>query len=898
MINSIFNQISDSVLVFLVFLHVAVIVLVVFVVVLAKKLKKTSKENIDIQKYKANYRSLIDNFPGMAYRCLYDEFWTMKFVSPKTFEILGYTESELINNNLISFQEIIHPKYRDDLRKGWTIALENRENFTADYQIISKSGELKWVHEIGQGVFSKDGEIQYVEGFIYDITKEKLLIAAQRISDTRYRNLIENAPDAIYIDKDGEIIYANPACYRFFKADSPDFFIGKKIEDLITEEYTQFYRDRVERLAKTHMPNPMAEYAFKRSDGTIVYAEVSSSADYDSGSMIIHTFIHDLSAIKQSSEQLQRIQNRNRDLITQMTEGIGVFSYGTDAKNRKLVFANSSFSKILYGSVRCVIGLSLHSLFGDIIDEYNGSISDAISSKQTQLAELPFGENQVLELRFSGNDDNELVLMIRDISKIKDFEVSLTHERNRLSTILKGTNTGTWEWNLKTNVIAVNPRWAEIIGFTYAELEPYSPSTFYAHLHPDDRDITDSELQKHLNGEIDYYQSEFRMIHKDGHIVWILDRGCITEYDESGSPLLICGTHQDITERKERELEVYRLSYYDYLTGLCNRRKFDEKMSEFDNEESLPLTFIMADVDALKITNDAFGHNSGDKLLCHVANRLKEAFQENINIFRIGGDEFMIMLPNCTFAEGEKLIDKLVTKLENDIVNSLPISVSFGVATRTLLTESIDDILNNSEMTMYSKKIVHAGNFRKDIIDVVKQSFFDSYPHEKKHAELVEKYMQILGEKMKFDKVDVNLMKILAEVHDIGKISIRHDILMMETPLAIHDLAKIRQHPETGYRILYSSDKYDKIAIDVLYHHERWDGSGYPKKLTSETIPLKARCLSICEAYAAMTQDFPYRKAFGKDNAVKEIVRNSGKQFDPKIARIFVTQVLNLPFEV
>ena len=900
MINLIFGQIPNSLLAFIIFLHLAVIGLVVFVIFLAMKLRTTNKENIDSHKFKSDYKSLVDNYPGMAYRCLYDEFWTMKFVSPKAFELLGYSESDLIDNFVISFEEIIHPKYRFELRKQWDIVLLNKEDFVGDYQIITKSGELKWVHEIGRGVFNKAGEVLYVEGYIFDITEEKQLVVAQRKSEARYRSLIENAPDPIYIDSNGEIIYANPACFRFFRCDPLETLIGKHIEDLITEEYIQFYRDRVDRLAQTHMPNPMAEYAFKRCDGTIAYAEVSSSADYDSNSMTILVFIHDLSEIKRSSEQFRRIQNRNRDLIVQMTEGIGVFSKskGDESAAYILIFANRSFSKILFGSVKRIIGISLQTLFGNIIDPMEDAISEAIDSKRTHLAEISYHGNQILELRFTGNEDHELVLMIRDVSNIKNFEASLTMERNRLSTIIKGTNTATWEWNLKTHTIMVNSRWAEIIGYTYEELEPYTPNTFYAHLYPGDSEVTDRELQKHLNGETDYYQSEFRMVHKDGHPVWILDRGCITQYDESGKPLMICGTHQDITERKEKELEVYKLSYYDYLTGLCNRRKFDEKKAIFNTESALPLTLLMADVDALKITNDAFGHHNGDKLLSHVADRLRDISLDKTNVFRIGGDEFVILLPNCTSDEAEKMAEKLKKEFESDIVNGLPISVSFGIATRYSMDESFDDIFNNPEMMMYSKKIVHSGNFRMDVIDVVKQNFFDTSPQEKIHSDLVRVYMRSLGEKLALDPTDVSYMEVLAEVHDIGKISIEPSLLIKIEPLELTDLIRIRQHPETGYRILYSSDKYDKVAIDVLYHHERWDGSGYPKKLDSDKIPFKARCLAICEAYAAMIQDYSYRKAIGKIEAAKEIVRNSGTQFDPKIALVFVTQVLNLPFEV
>ncbi len=240
-----------------------------------------------------------------------------------------------------------------------------------------------------------------------------------------------------------------------------------------------------------------------------------------------------------------------------------------------------------------------------------------------------------------------------DITASKQAERELKTERRRLQSILEGTNVGTWEWNVETGETVFNDRWAEIIGFTLEEISPTSIETWMKFANPDDLENSNQLLEKHFNGEAEYYEIECRMKHKDGYWVWVFDRGKVFSWTAEGKPLMMFGTHQDISERKRAELALIKseerfqqLSKHDDLTGLLNRRGWNECIE--DEETRIKRSghqscVIIVDLDGLKKINDVHGHTAGDELIRRTAHCLKHAFRNVDKVARIGGDEFAIL---------------------------------------------------------------------------------------------------------------------------------------------------------------------------------------------------------------------------------------------------------------
>lgn len=538
--------------------------------------------------------------------------------------------------------------------------------------------------------------------------------------------------------------------------------------------------------------------------------------------------------------------------------------------------------------------MTIADLFGISTDQVLSMSSEAMHQHLQTSRQVPIGDDRVLHVKAFFNDDNELILMISDITDLIQYETKLMTERNRLQTIIKGTNTAIWELNWDTGVLIVNERWKEIVGLSDSPIAPLSFDLWKGHIHPQDQERFTHAFVRLLTHETDDIHEELRMCHHNGEYLWTFVQGSMNEVSPNPGSTLFSGIMQDISDRKEKELEILHLSYYDHLTGLFNRRKYEEILKDIDVPECLPLSLIMTDVDALKITNDAFGHQAGDHLLKHITGKLVTHFPADAYIFRIGGDEFVIVWPNMPFTQAKRSIDLLNEELKQDVINGIPCSVSIGVATRTSMRTKLTDVIREAEMIMYHRKLMISGDYRSGIIEKVKDTFFESHPEERIHANLVKKYLFQLGNEFHLSESDLNSLLLLAEIHDIGKIAVSSELLLKPMALGKDELKQIQRHTDIGYRILVSSYEYDKIALDVLHHHERWDGKGYPKKISEDEIPWKARFLSICEAYAAMTQPFPYRPELSPQDASREIMNNSGTQFDPEIARVFVEKVLKV----
>ncbi|MGD9909914.1 MAG: PAS domain-containing protein [Candidatus Izemoplasmatales bacterium] len=628
--------------------YIGIIVITVIITCLLTYVYLTDKTRRNMLKHRFdfyhNYLSLLESFNGMAYRCLNDDKWTMKYVSKKTYELIGYLEEEIIDNKAISFEDIIHPKYREMVRNDWDKSVAKHEDFYGEYIIITKKNEEKWVSEVGHAIYDEHGQCIYIEGFITDISKHKELMISERKMDFRYRNLIENSAEAIYIAEDGVIVYTNPACLSFFKAKTPNDLLGKRIEDIITERYEQFYHDRIARIAQTHMGNPVAEYEFKRFDGTLAYAEVTSSPYFDNDHFEVYVFIHDITDKKRSESAIKKIQKRNRDLIIEMSEGIGVFSRNSNS-DFHLVFQNKNFTTNLFGEFKKIVNTEFEKLVSFIPKEELPEIYDVITSDLSYTNKFRM-KNRTLEVRFFTNVDHELVMMVKDISAIENAYLELKHQMDRQEKIINGTNTGTWEWDIVTGLIEINDKWAEMLGYTTAELKPTSITTWEKLVDPADLEEVNRMLDLHFTKKTDSFSHTYRMIHKDGHSIWVLDKGSVSEWDED-KPLKMFGTRLDVTLAKEREMELEYVSNHDYLTGLYNRRAYENYLVQVNHNDNYPICLIMADVNQLKYINDTYGHQAGDDLLCKVSQVLTFVCRPHF-LARIGGDEFMIIIKNST----------------------------------------------------------------------------------------------------------------------------------------------------------------------------------------------------------------------------------------------------------
>lgn len=298
-----------------------------------------------------------------------------------------------------------------------------------------------------------------------------------------------------------------------------------------------------------------------------------------------------------------------------------------------------------------------------------------------------------------------------DITLRRLAEEQLKTERRRLADIIRGTNVGTWEWNVQTGEVVFNERWADIIGYSLRELEPTSIETWMSYAHPDDLEKSGELLEKHFSGELQYYECEARMRHKNGNWVWVLDRGKVASWTEDGKPLLMSGTHKDITAQKRAEEKIRHLATHDTLTDLPTLRLARDRTEmalAAAARKGLVAAVLFVDLDGFKQVNDTLGHDAGDVLLKETANRLTNSVRHMDTVARIGGDEFVVMLQE---GEDRETITGMIEKLQRAISKVIvlegrefKLGASVGVCIYPDDASDLDDLINFADAAMYRAK--------------------------------------------------------------------------------------------------------------------------------------------------------------------------------------------------
>lgn len=434
----------------------------------------------------------------------------------------------------------------------------------------------------------------------------------------------------------------------------------------------------------------------------------------------------------------------------------------------------------------------------------------------------------------------------------------------------------------------------DLTGYTAEELLSMKPS-YNDLIHPEYRSALIGKWDSE-DAENTISTDEYPITTKSGETKWVMEQSQRV-YDKDHNVIESEGFITDVTQRKKAEEEILYLSYYDQLTGLYNRRFYVEELRRIDTERNLPITLVMADVNGLKLTNDAFGHLAGDRLLKYIADTIKKHCRADDIIARIGGDEFIMLLPQTSSDQAEKLVGRINAALSEEKTHPVVCSVSFGWDTKKKSTEDISKIDINAEDLMYRHKLTESAAMRYDTIKLIVKTMFHKNKREKLHAKRVSRLCAATAKAMGMDSEDIREMRLAGVLHNIGYIGLREGLPNKSGSFTEAERTEMERHPEIGYQLLRAVGKYSSIAEYVLYHHERIDGTGYPSKAAADEIPIQSRIIAIVDAFDAMTNESSYREKFRDEEAALEIRRNAGTQFDKEIAEVFVEKVLGKGIE-
>ncbi|HEU5216801.1 MAG TPA: diguanylate cyclase [Gaiellaceae bacterium] len=377
-------------------------------------------------------------------------------------------------------------------------------------------------------------------------------------------------------------------------------------------------------------------------------------------------------------------------------------------------------------------------------------------------------------------------------------------------------------------------------------------------------------------------------------------------------PLLAIALYQRSTFKAIRAM---RLALTDPLTGLGNHRSFHERLQRelvVAEEEGAQLALCLVDFDDLKSVNDRFGHPVGDLVLGQVASRLRQGGEA----FRLGGDEFAVLLPRQDERQATAVARSIVERVASlDVEGVGPVTVSAGVATYPTHGTGRDELIRLADSALYwakkdgknrvrayaAESILRANleqltdtpdrDARYRAAESLAKAVDERDAYTGSHSQRVGDYSARIARRLGADEPAVELTRLAGSLHDLGKLAIPEEILRKPSTLSDAERLMLERHPQVGYRMLESLG-VEPVAEWVLHHHERWDGAGYPNRLSGDQIPLGARIIFVADAYDAMTSERAYRERLTQQDALAELERCSGTQFDPAVVKALTAELV------
>ncbi len=497
---------------------------------------------------------------------------------------------------------------------------------------------------------------------------------------------------------------------------------------------------------------------------------------------------------------------------------------------------------------------------------------------------------------YDDNDIHQVTTLMSGVWNMMErtkYREQLEVERNKYLSTLISIGDGVMVVGIDEKIEMINKVCADMTGWSEEEAKGmhYKDVFRLSHENPD-YDMVDPVQEVLQSGIACELSNHAILTSKDGTIHMLEDSASAVKntHDDMLGVVLV---FRDVTQKRNQRRQIEYLSFHDSLTGLYNRRFFEEEINRLDTPRNYPLTIIMADLNGLKLTNDAFGHREGDILLKQTAELFRTYLRAEDIAARWGGDEFAILMPQTTAEDAEKIVKRIVQGGEKLNTDKGILSIAFGWETKTDSSMDLERVFTDAEAHMYKKKISESQGVRGLTIKTIINTLFEKSPREESHSKRVKELAIKIAEAMQLSQHQIDDIATLGLLHDIGKIIVSGEILEKPDRLTKEEFEEIKKHPAIGYRMLTATNEFASIAEGVLSHHERWDGKGYPKGIKENEIPLEARIIAIADAYDAMTSSRPYRKnGLSLEKARQELMDCAGTQFDPDIVRLIMEQNL------
>jgi diguanylate cyclase (GGDEF)-like protein/PAS domain S-box-containing protein len=733
-----------------------------------------------------------------------------------------------------------------------------------------------------------------------DISKEKLqmsehetLMEQLKENEFQFHRIIDNLPFSLTISRsDGTILYINTEGVKLFELN------GDAVNRKSTIPLWVNFEDRVNFLKAIQEKGQVQDFEMHlvTRSGRKFWARASSILIKYQNQPCMLTTYHDFTERKNMEIPLKENEEKFRLIFANAGESILI------VQNNRVQICNPMAQKMMGYSIEEIA----RSPFIDFthpddrelaLKAYHDSLSGNDLSGKTQYrvirkdGKLVWVEANGVKIDWNGQP--AIQYFIIDITEQKNAEDALRASEEQYRLITEFASDVIWVFNYTNYKFTyVSPSVFQMLGYLPEEVLKLDLGELVSEEFLRQFEQLLPQMVEKFSEGMDTASAhiiEMQNIHKNGQRVWT--ESSLKYRYNSKNEIEMVGVSRNIEERKNAEKKVLYLSYHDQLTGLYNRRFYEEELLRLDKARNLPITLVLADVNGLKLTNDAFGHLIGDELLIRTAQIFERECRSDDIIARIGGDEFVILLTRTGLEETDHIIGRIKKSLAAERFGNMVLSVSFGSATKQTSEQDMESLFIEAENTMYRHKLNESSSMRNETIKIITQTLYSKSKIEE-HNRRVGKLCGEIAEAMEMSEEAVNEMITAGSLHDIGKIGMDEKMLDKLDPFTEEEWIEYMRHPEKGYQILKASSEFSQVAQYVLCHHERMDGLGYPRGISGEDIPIQARILSLADSYDSMMNPRGYQEMMDENTVVKKIIEETGTHFDQTVVRAFVERVL------
>ena len=675
---------------------------------------------INEERPKEKYKDLLDKIHEGVAVIKEDRFI---YVNKMMEEITGYTKEELLNMDINKFIDTIDVdlSVNDYIKSDYDIHIKPYQ-----FKFVDKNNNIKWL-EISTADIEWDNE-SCVLSIINDVTKRKEIEESLKKSKKRKELLIKSMNNLIFI-LDSEYrfleVYTSQKDMLFIE---PSKFLGKRFDEIgFPEKAMQVIMQGLEQ-TKKYEEITRIEYSIPGReriswyDASITLLKSEGLNDKKEYMCVIR----EITDMKESEIEIRS----ERDLFSEGPVMTVVWDYKNNWTIKKI---SKNMEKILGYKTEMFLdeGFSYMDIVfpedrKNIISQVQYCIENQIDSLErsyrlkTSKKKYYWFYDFTRIIRDSDGMISEVRGYLFDQSHIKEIEDQLQNERERLKNIIKGTNAGSWEWDFVSEKMRIDKRWAEIIGYKPEEIEPMTYEKLISIINPEDLDRNKDLIRSHIFSNVEYYEGELRMKHKNGNWIWISVHGKVLKWTFDKKPLVMFGTNIDISERKLIEERIMEASIRDPLTNVYNRRYIFDRLKEIKEKYKRKkeiFSVAIADLDYFKRINDNYGHLAGDFILQEFTRELQKNFRFFDLIGRYGGEEFIIVMMGCSKEKAAARIEKIKNKIEKSIFSYENSLINFTFSCGVADSEDLEELILDKFIDRADKRLYKAKNMGRNRVE-------------------------------------------------------------------------------------------------------------------------------------------------------------------------------------